>query len=80
MSNMERAIAKWESDREFVEEYKIGQYAQYGVNAIYKRQKYGKWRTMIWKKTKNNFLLNNQAYQRVISVYYVVLKDLCIKF
>lgn len=37
MSNMERAIAKWESDREFVEEYKIGQYAQYGVNAIYKR-------------------------------------------
>ena len=37
MTNMERAIAKWESDREFVEEYKIGQYAQYGVNAIYKR-------------------------------------------
>lgn len=37
MSNMERAIAKWESDREFVEEYKIGQYAQYGVKAIYKR-------------------------------------------
>lgn len=36
-SNMERAISKWEADREFVENYRIGEYSQYGVNAIYRR-------------------------------------------
>lgn len=37
MSNMEIAISKWETDREFVENYKFGHYTQYGVNAIYRR-------------------------------------------
>lgn len=36
-SNMELAISKWEADREFVENYRIGEYTQYGVNAIYRR-------------------------------------------
>lgn len=36
-SNMEHAISKWEVDREFVEKYRIGEYSQYGVNAIYRR-------------------------------------------
>lgn len=36
-NNMERAISKWEDDREFVEEYKSGEYTKYGVNAIYRR-------------------------------------------
>lgn len=36
-SRMEVAISKWEADREFVDNYKIGQYTQYGVNAIYRR-------------------------------------------
>ena len=36
-SNMERAISKWETDREFVENYRIGEYSQYGVNAIYRK-------------------------------------------
>ena len=31
MSNMELAISKWEADREFVENYKIGHYTQFGV-------------------------------------------------
>lgn len=31
------AISKWEADREFVENYRIGEYHQYGVNAIYRR-------------------------------------------
>lgn len=31
------AISKWEEDREFVENYKIGQYSQYGVKAIFRR-------------------------------------------
>lgn len=35
--NMEVAISKWEADREFVENYKIGQYTQFGVKAIYRR-------------------------------------------
>lgn len=35
--NMEVAISKWEADREFVENYKIGQYTQLGVKAIYRR-------------------------------------------
>lgn len=36
-ARMELAISKWETDREFVENYKIGQYTQFGVNAIYRR-------------------------------------------
>lgn len=36
-SRMEVAISKWEADREFVENYKIGIYSQLGVNAIYRR-------------------------------------------
>jgi len=36
-SNMEIAISKWETDREFVENYRIGEYTQYGINAIYRR-------------------------------------------
>ena len=35
--NMEVAISKWEADREFVENYKMGHYTQFGVNAIYRR-------------------------------------------
>lgn len=34
---MELAISKWEADRDFVENYKIGQYTQFGVKAIYRR-------------------------------------------
>ena len=37
LSRMEIAIAKWEADREFVENYKTGQYTKYGINAIYRR-------------------------------------------
>lgn len=36
-SRMEVAISKWEADREFVENYRIGEYTQFGVNAIYRR-------------------------------------------
>lgn len=36
-SSMEIAISKWETDREFVENYRIGEYTKYGVNAIYRR-------------------------------------------
>lgn len=36
-SNMEIAISKWEADREFVENYRLGEYTQFGVNAIYRR-------------------------------------------
>lgn len=36
-SRMEVAISKWEADREFVENYKIGLYSQFGVKAIYRR-------------------------------------------
>lgn len=36
-SRMEVAISKWEADREFIENYRIGQYTKYGVNAIYRR-------------------------------------------
>ena len=35
--NMELAISKWEADREFVEQYRIGEYTRYGVNAIHRR-------------------------------------------
>ena len=36
-SNMELAVAKWEDDHDFVEHYRIGEYTQYGVNAIHRR-------------------------------------------
>lgn len=36
-SKYQIAISKWEADREFVENYRIGEYHQYGVNAIYRR-------------------------------------------
>lgn len=36
-SNMGIAISKWEEDREFVENYKIGLYTQYGVKAIFRK-------------------------------------------
>lgn len=36
-SKYELAVSKWEEDREFVREYHVGQYTQYGVNAIYRR-------------------------------------------
>ena len=36
-SKYERAIAKWEDDKEFISEYGIGTYAKFGVNAIYRR-------------------------------------------
>lgn len=36
-SNMEIAISKWEADREFVENYRLGEYTQFGVKAIYRR-------------------------------------------
>lgn len=36
-SRFELAISKWELDREFVQQYRIGEYTQYGVNAIYRR-------------------------------------------
>ena len=36
-SRMEIAISKWETDREFVEEYRRGHYTKFGVNAIYRR-------------------------------------------
>ncbi|WP_347992364.1 hypothetical protein [uncultured Eubacterium sp.] len=35
-SRMDVAISKWEADRDFVENYKIGEYTQFGVNAIYR--------------------------------------------
>lgn len=37
-SSMELAISKWEADREFVEQYRAGEYTQYGVNAIHRRR------------------------------------------
>ena len=33
----EKAIEKWESDREFVSEYKTGNYSKYGVSGIYRK-------------------------------------------
>ena len=33
----EKAIEKWESDREFVSEYKSGSYSQYGIGGIYRK-------------------------------------------
>ena len=36
-SRFELAISKWEADREFVQEYRIGEFTQFGVNAIYRR-------------------------------------------
>lgn len=39
-SKYEIAISKWEADRDFVREYKIGEYTQFGVNAIYRKHYY----------------------------------------
>lgn len=36
-SKFQIAISKWEDDREFVENYRLGEYHLYGVNAIYRR-------------------------------------------
>lgn len=36
-SNMEIAISKWEADREFVENYRLGEYTQFGVKAIHRK-------------------------------------------
>ena len=36
-SAFEKAIEKWESDREFVSEYKSGSYSQYGIGGIYRK-------------------------------------------
>lgn len=33
----EIAISKWEDDRDFVESYRVGEFHQYGVNAIHRR-------------------------------------------
>lgn len=35
-SRFEMAISKWEIDREFVLNYRVGQYTTYGVNGIYR--------------------------------------------
>lgn len=32
-----QAISKWEVDKEFVENYRVGEYTKYGVNALYRR-------------------------------------------
>lgn len=37
MPNMGIAISKWEDDREFVENYRVGHYSKFGVNAIYRK-------------------------------------------
>lgn len=37
-SKFELAVSKWEMDREFVREYRAGEYTQFGVNAIYRRR------------------------------------------
>ncbi len=36
-ARFERAISKWESDREFISEYRSGDYTTYGVGGIYRR-------------------------------------------
>ena len=36
-SRFEKAIEKWESDKEFIEDYKNGSYKQYGVKGIYRK-------------------------------------------
>lgn len=36
-SRLEKAIEKWESDREFVSNYGVGTYSQYGVSGIYRK-------------------------------------------
>lgn len=36
-SNQQIAISKWEDDREFVEEYKVGEYTKFGVKGIIRR-------------------------------------------
>lgn len=36
-NRFEKAIEKWESDKEFIEEYKNGSYKQYGVKGIFRK-------------------------------------------
>lgn len=36
-SKFELAVSKWEMDRDFVQEYRTGEYTQFGVNAIYRK-------------------------------------------
>lgn len=36
-SRFEKAIEKWESDKEFIEDYKNGSYKQYGVKGIFRK-------------------------------------------
>lgn len=36
-SKFELAVSKWEADRNFISQYRVGEYSQYGVNAIYRR-------------------------------------------
>ena len=36
-SKFELAVSKWEADREFVENYRAGEYTSFGINAIYRR-------------------------------------------
>lgn len=36
-SRYEKAIDKWEQDREFISEYRAGEYVQYGVNGLYRK-------------------------------------------
>ena len=36
-NKFEKAIEKWESDRDFISEYKFGNYTQYAVGGIYRK-------------------------------------------
>lgn len=35
-SKFELAVSKWAADRDFVSDYRIGEYSAYGINAIYR--------------------------------------------
>lgn len=32
----EKAIDKWEADKDFISEYKLGSFAQYGIHALFR--------------------------------------------
>ena len=36
-SRYERAIDKWKQDREFISEYRTGEFEQYGVNGLFRK-------------------------------------------
>ena len=36
-SRYEKAIDKWEQDREFISDYRAGEFVQYGVNGLYRK-------------------------------------------